>query len=206
MPPENHFRLQEISRERKLELFFSAVAPRPEEVILDIGSARTSFFLKEVDASRVIALDVSEEKLRDHRHRVLGRVVADATALPLKDGAVDLVFSNAVIEHVGGLGRQRHFAREVRRVARRGYFVTTPNKLFPFEFHFRLPLFQFVPKGIQRWLNRYFTLGWVRKGQWEDINLLTPGQFQRLFPSARVVQQRVTVYPETLICYEVRAE
>jgi len=66
------------------------------------------------------------------------------------DRSFDWVFSNAVIEHVGGIEEQRKFASEISRVARCGYFVTTPNKFFPIEPHTLLPLYQFLPERWQR--------------------------------------------------------
>ena len=48
----------------------------------------------------------------------------------LHDGTFDVVFSNAVIEHVGGEEEQLRFVAEALRVGRRA-FITTPNRLFP---------------------------------------------------------------------------
>ena len=45
-------------------------------------------------------------------------VAGDGCALPFRDGAFDVVFSNSVIEHVGDAESQRRFAREVARVLR----------------------------------------------------------------------------------------
>ena len=70
------------------------------------------------------------------------------------------------------------------------------------ELHYRLPLYQFVPKRVQRLLSRHCAIGYYAKGQWEDINLLWRHQFARLFPDACVIMQRVTVWPETMIAYK----
>ena len=64
--------------------------------------------------------------------------------MPFADGEFDIVFSNAVIEHVGGREQQRRFVEESLRVARRA-FVTTPNRWFPVEVHTRLPLVHWLP-------------------------------------------------------------
>ena len=57
------------------------------------------------------------------------------------------MFSNAVIEHVGGRDRQRKFVTEAIRVGRR-VFITTPNRLFPVEVHTRLPLVHWLPDSL----------------------------------------------------------
>jgi SAM-dependent methyltransferase len=61
-------------------------------------------------------------------------VVCDGRALPFRDGAVDLVISNAVLEHVGDVDDQLRFLAEHARVGRR-WIATTPNRWFPVEAH-----------------------------------------------------------------------
>ena len=67
--------------------------------------------------------------------------------MPFADGEFDIVFSNAVIEHVGGREQQRRFVEESLRVAQRA-FVTTPNRWFPVEVHTRLPLVHWLPDPV----------------------------------------------------------
>lgn len=61
-------------------------------------------------------------------------VIADGRSLPFATGAVDLVFSNAVVEHVGDVDDQRRFVAEHQRVGR-GWIVTSPNRWCPVESH-----------------------------------------------------------------------
>jgi hypothetical protein len=44
---------------------------------------------------------------------------------------------------------------------------------------------------VQRALNRHLSLGWRRKGHWEDVNLLSARQLKRLFPDAEIRRERV---------------
>jgi ubiquinone/menaquinone biosynthesis C-methylase UbiE len=111
------------------------------------------------------------------------RMVADGRDLPFETNSFDWVFSNAVIEHVGEWKEQVLFAREVRRVASRGYFVATPNKFFPVEPHTLLPFYQFLPVPLQRKVAPY-SPGYLRK--YELIRLLSAGEMQELFPEATV--------------------
>ena len=75
----------------------------------------------------------------------------DACALPFADKSFDYVFSNAVIEHVGGVKRARLMLAESVRVARKGAFHTTPDRKFPIEVHTQLPLLHWLPRGWQAW-------------------------------------------------------
>ena len=61
-------------------------------------------------------------------------IQADGLALPFPDKEFDLVFSNAVIEHVGNESDQLQFIREHSRVGK-NWMITTPNRLFPIESH-----------------------------------------------------------------------
>lgn len=114
----------------------------------------------------------------------LRSMVADGRSLPFETGSFEWVFSNAVIEHVGGWKDQVRFAQEIRRVAAKGYFVTTPNRHFPLEPHTLIPFFQFFPTALQRRVAPY-SPGYLRR--YEEINLLSASQMQELFPEARIL-------------------
>ncbi len=73
-----------------------------------------------------------------------------AACWPFADDSFDYVHSSAVIEHVGNRFNQMAFMAEARRVARKGVFITTPNRWFPIEFHTVLPLVHWLPTAIFR--------------------------------------------------------
>lgn len=73
-------------------------------------------------------------------------VRADARSLPFRADAFDVVFSNAVIEHVGGPRGARQMVAESARVARRLAVHTTPNRWFPVETHTLVPLVHWLPR------------------------------------------------------------
>lgn len=178
----------------------SLFCPNPSTMILDLGGGDGTYFLSLYPwPEQIIVLDLNPKALSaiSHGHPALG----SGLHLPFKDGAFDIVWSNAVIEHVGSFSAQRMFSREISRVGK-GYFVTTPWKGFPIELHYKLPFYQFVPKCIQRQLSKYFAIGWYKKGEWEDINLLWQFQLQQLFPEACTLKHHVTPWVETLIAYK----
>lgn len=197
-------KVQRKIERKKYQLFIDQLKPDADDVIVNVG-AGNGLFLESLYKikDKIIALDIDLIMLNDLKRKYpeVQCVVADARSLPFKDKGVKISFSNAVIEHVGANSHQQKFADEIQRVSEK-FYVTCPNKYFPFEFHYRLPLYQFVPKAIQRWLFKKFNVGLWYEKKWEDINLLSFRQLKKYFPGTRVIKQRVTFLPETLICYK----
>jgi SAM-dependent methyltransferase len=122
------------------------------------------------------------------RYPNVAYVQGDALALPFEDGSFDVVFSNAVIEHVGGRERQRRFVSEALRVGRSA-FVTTPNRRFPVEVHTRLPFVHWLPEPLAGRV--YSRLG---RDEGRDLHLLSRRTFASLFPGrARIVNLGMTL-------------
>ena len=95
--------------------------------------------------------------------------VARHEPLPFEDDAFDLVFCNAVIEHVGDRAAQATFMREILRVGKSAW-ITTPNRWHPIEFHTITPLIHFLPEPIYREIWR--RMGFTFFCEEEHLNLL----------------------------------
>jgi SAM-dependent methyltransferase len=188
------------SRRRKFALFMEAIAPTAETTVLDVGADDMGFgetggcttlnFFEELYPwpERVTALGLTEGERFRASFPDIRYVQGDALAMPFEDGAFDVVFSNAVIEHVGGREQQRRFVAESLRVARSA-FVTTPNRWFPIEVHTRLPLVQWLP---ERLADHAYDL--ARKPWAKEIHLLGPGALRDLFPAGtRIVNLGMTL-------------
>src|SRR6266699_3093240 len=99
------------SRERKLRLFFELLSPGPETTVVDVGVTDAPFGGGSSDnffeamypwPSRITAVGHTElDRFAAAFPQVL-TVRADGRDLPFADGAFDLGFSNAVVEHVAG--------------------------------------------------------------------------------------------------------
>lgn len=190
-------------RGQKLKLFEELVGkPGAACRLLDVGgglgiAGEFARLYSSFDDVTVINIRIPQVELPLWRG-VIRRVVADGCKLPFPTVAFDWVFSNAVIEHVGDLVRQRSFANEIRRVARRGYFVATPNKRFPIEPHTFLPFYQFFTPSWQRKIVR-FAPGYLRK--YEEINLLSAEDLKSLFPEAQVIELGFPMYGNSLVAH-----
>lgn len=123
--------------------------------------------------------------------------VADARALPYKDGEFDLVISNSVIEHVGDWNDQKLCAQEMLRCGRAVY-VQTPNIWFPIEPHFIAPFIHWLPRAMMRHMVRWLSVwGWVTKPSQKQIDstinsirLLSQQDVVALFPGCDVISEK----------------
>jgi len=192
------------SREEKVRKFYQLMKAAKRDTLLDAGgsiglgfSNMWNFF------ERVFVVDLEKqnmEKIKEKYNHVKP-LVSDVCSMPFEDKSVDFVFSNAVIEHIDRKKRPL-FAKEVRRVARKGYFIITPNYWFPIEPHSLCPLWQYFPEAWRKLIIKYFSIGFLRKGHYEKIDLLTKKELKKLFPEADIIGIGLNrIIPESLACW-----
>jgi SAM-dependent methyltransferase len=178
-----------------------------ETSILDVGGTPETWLLLDV-RPRVTLLNTP--RTREELAAAPAWVAGDGRALPFRDAAFDIVFSNSVIEHVGDADSQQRFALEIMRVGRT-FWVQTPNRWFPVEQHLLTPFIHWLPKPLQRAIVPRFTL-WsalVRPtpdrrdfylGHYlDEVRLLTAADLRRLFPHARLIRERFCGWTKSLI-------
>jgi ubiquinone/menaquinone biosynthesis C-methylase UbiE len=173
-------------RGQKLDLFIQFIGGTSRSTLLDLGGGTGIDYefvplYRAFDKVTVVNLMPAPSDLKSLPN--VTYEVADGCCLPYESKSFDWVFSNAVLEHVGSAERQRQFADEIRRVAKYGYFVTTPNKRFPIEPHSLLPFYQYLSESWQR---RVVHLSPYYLKNYEEIRLLCAGQVRELFPEAQV--------------------
>ena len=157
------YRASRLSRQRKLAQFYAYCRPSKDDLILDVGVTPKAWstargcsgvenFL-EISypwPERIVGLSIDPMDGFREVHPEVQAVQGEGCQLPFRDGAFDLVFSNAVIEHVGNRARQARFVKECLRVARRGVFLAAPNRWFPYDTHVALPLIHWLPRVVWR--------------------------------------------------------
>jgi ubiquinone/menaquinone biosynthesis C-methylase UbiE len=179
-PIHQHF------RSGKTEQFLALLSAKQPGRLLDVGggTGMNGEFVRLYQRFDSVTIANVNPPARDTEASYNLRIVnADGRFLPFADKSFDWVFSNAVIEHVGNWEDQRQFAAEIRRVASRGYFITTPNLYFPIEPHALLPLYQFYPERLKPFALRV-SPGYMKEV--EHIELLTKKKLQVLFPEGQV--------------------
>lgn len=164
--------------------------------VLDIGGGAFPWSYINPKA-RITVLNLNlPESLTDHPR--VEFVAGDALQIPFNPLAFDLVFSNSVIEHVGGHREQRKFAEEMLSAGKQLY-CQTPNKWFPIEPHLLTLFIHWLPFSIQRKLVRYFSLwGLITKPSQKtvdetlhNLHLLSRNQFASLFPHCTLREERI---------------
>lgn len=149
------YRVSGWNRSRKWETFTRELQPTESTTILNVGYTDLEYFSDENFLEKhypwraqVTALGIEEPVNYSRRYPEVKVVTYDGRSTwPFPDASFDIVWSNAVLEHVGDRDAQVHFLAEARRVGRR-VFVTTPNRGFPIEVHSRLPIVHWGPKPV----------------------------------------------------------
>lgn len=185
-------------RQKRFALFVLLLEQLPAPVdILDIGGQENYWKVVGTDHPRirsVTLLNLHKEPATLPKIRSISGDARDLSTYG--DQSVDVIFSNSVIEHVGGLREQQRMAREIRRVGKR-HVIQTPNRHFPLEPHFLVPFFQFFPLWLRARLHHHFTLGWWRRqpdyfealAEVESIRLLTASELAYLFPDSTLAYE-----------------
>jgi SAM-dependent methyltransferase len=195
---------------RKRFAFFNSLLlqlKRPVS-ILDVGGAEVYWKTMGMDGDDQVFITLLNLTQEAVTLRNLTSSVGDAREINFDDNSFDVVFSNSVIEHVGGHADQMKMAAEVRRVGKR-YFIQTPNRYFPLEPHFLFPLFQFLPVIVRVRLLQNFNLGWIQRTPGaaeareivESIRLLGKDEFLKLIPDSNLYEEKVFGMTKSFVAY-----
>ncbi len=163
------YKISGKSRAKKWQQFLDIIQPLPHEKIIDVGVNTTEYsegdnYLENhyTYPENITAVGIgSDFEVLKKKYPKVSFVSGDGKTLPFPNQSFDIVYSNAVIEHVGDYPDQLAFMKELVRVGKRGY-LTTPNRLFPIEVHTRIPLFHILlPKTAFDWLLYRIGKGWA---------------------------------------------
>lgn len=192
------------ARQRRWEMFAATFRNLSDMHVLDVGGVARSWQMSGLRPAHVTLLNVGETP--DAPESWMTGVEGDACRDDLDLGTFDVVFSNSVIEHVGGHRPRQQFADLVRSSAPR-YWVQTPNKWFPIEPHYLAPGFQFLPpparaRAIAAWpVGNFGAARDVEElfGKVQDIELIGRREMASYFPDAAIISERFGPFAKSLI-------
>jgi hypothetical protein len=178
----NHFnfidRIVKKKRQEMLDIINKKLRDIKTHDALDIGTTNdqdyqsSNFLIKNL-------INISEFKSVSDQYiddkffsKILTRSITDNfTNEEIDNFKSDLVISNATIEHVGNFENQIKMVKNVAKLARKFFVITTPNRYHPLDFHTKLPFLHWMPKNVHRSLLNFIGLNYFAKE--ENLNLFS---------------------------------
>lgn len=188
---------------------FRATFPDVEEMrVLDLGGTVESWERSPVRPAEVVVINTDGASGSAGEGLVCLTGDACRASMVLSEFDVchdfDLVFSNSLIEHVGGHERRRELAGEVRSLAPR-HWIQTPYRFFPLEPHWLFPGMQFLPDFARVAVARSWPLG-GRSSSVRDATaralgteLLSRTAMRFYFPDSMLWDERVFGLTKSLV-------
>ena len=196
-------------RAARWELFTSTFPQIESMRILDLGGTAEAWRRAPIRPAHVTILNLFEPgESDDERLLPLAGDACTATAALAAGGAAtsyDLVFSNSLLEHVGGHSQRAALAREVRGLAPR-HWVQTPYRYFPVEPHWLFPGLQFLPLAARSQVAARWPLVHTRPEnvaeamsdvQWTE--LVGIAELRAYFPDSTIHKERMAGLTKSLI-------
>lgn len=193
-------------RSRRWEMFLRLLPDLSEMRLIDLGGTANYWLSAPVRPAHVLVVNLQEQSVDEPW---LTCVVGDVCRLApeWRDERFDVVYSNSVIEHVGGHFPRQQMAEVIHQLGDR-HWIQTPYRYFPIEPHFLFPGFQFLPTKLAAKVARSWPLTWSRPPDERTsvsnalgVELLNETQVRFYFPDSTILKERVAGIPKSLIAW-----
>jgi hypothetical protein len=192
-------------RQRRANWLVQQFPQLAEMSVIDLGGRVSSWANAPVRPRHVHIVNLEDENIEVPEWAEVDH--GDACELPatILNRHYDLVFSNSVIEHVGGHERRLRLADAVHKLAD-AHWVQTPYRYFPIEPHWVAPGMQFLPVSVRATYARRWPLGHTPPADREAaiqsvmwIELLDRTQMRHYFPDSTIRVERFAGLTKSLI-------
>ena len=171
--------------------------------VLDLGGTSGFWRTAPLKPAHVTVLNLSDDQADEEWITV---VTGDACAPPASIAdSYDLVFSNSLIEHVGGHFQRLRLAEVVHEKAPR-FWIQTPYRYFPIEPHWVAPGMQVLPFRARVEMSRRWPMGHYREAPSDqavdavaEVELLSKTEMTRYFPDADIWWDRFAGLPKSMV-------
>lgn len=198
------------ARMRRWQQFISLFPDLDEMHVLDLGGDPAFWRSVPVKPNNVTLVNLIGFVADEPWMRV---VVGDACAPPAHvfNSRWDLVFSNSLIEHLGGPSNRARFAAIVDGASER-YWVQTPYRYFPIEPHWLFPGLQFLPLPLRATVIAKWPLSPTKQESVTRsdalefatmVDLLGVAELRYLFPDGRLWCERFAGLIKSITAYRV---
>ena len=99
----------------------------------------------------------------------------------------DLVISSATIEHVGNTLNQEKMIKNIVKLTKKIFIITTPNKFYPIELHTKIPFIHWLPKSIYRRILKFLGLSFYADEN--NLNLLTVNELKKMLDDKKITYE-----------------
>jgi hypothetical protein len=198
--------LGQRKRARRWEWFRDAFPEIESMSVIDLGGTAEAWLRAPVRPAQVHVVNL--EPLSDETPVPwIHADQADACNLPyrISDSKYDLVYSNSVLEHVGGHVQRMRFAEAVHKLAER-HWVQTPYRYFPIEPHWLFPGFQFLPLNVRAELSQRWPLVHTPSHSRDEglraamgVELVSRAEMTFYFPGSMLRTERIAGMVKSLI-------
>lgn len=131
-------------RQRKIELITNDI--NAGKLVIDVGvwcrmpepNPSENWLEKKFgEKNRIMALGIDDMKGFNNKYPNIICIQGNGYLLPFADNSIDIIFSNAVLEHIPS-DKQIYFISEIIRVAKEKIILSVPDRLSPIEIHSKI--------------------------------------------------------------------
>ena len=199
-------------RQKRWAEFCGRINPRREDRVLDVGGQAGDWAGRGDTLEHVDILNLEQHEIPEMPGSpTMCSVAGDGRALDYLDKSYDILFSNSVIEHVGGWEDQKKFASEARRVGKR-LWIQTPAYGCPVEPHYLGCFIHWFPRGWHVRIARFTSIVGLTgaadlKSIADTTRLLTKREFCELFPDCEIWTERLfLIFPKSYIAIRTHGD
>jgi hypothetical protein len=116
---------------------------------------------------------VSDQKIKNRFFKYILKksITKNLTNSDVKIFSSDLILSSATIEHVGDNFNQIKMIKNIIKLTKKFFVITTPNRFYPLDFHTKIPFIHWLPKKIHRKILKIVNLNYFSEEK--NLNLLS---------------------------------
>ena len=190
--------IEKISYRQRLKLykkFCKLISFNEKDKVIDIGTTSSENFTANVflkkypHKNKFTCFSNQDCRYVLNKYKCVKFVIGDARKTKFSNNSFDIVYSNAVIEHVGSFQSQRKFIKELYRISSRVCFIVTPYRFHPIEFHTNLPFLHFLPKNIYRKILKI--LGYDFLSKEENLNLMSKNEIKKILRLSKIKKYKI---------------
>ena len=180
--------IDKIIEKKRLEIFniiTKKISDNSIQSILDIGTTEenklksSNFFVKKFEHIKIKKSITNQDINNGNFSNILKKsITQNFTQNEIEEFKSDLVISSATIEHVGNRDSQIKMIENIISLSNKFFFITTPNRSFPIDFHTKIPLIHMLPKNYHRKILKILSL--KEYALEENLNLLNIKEINKI--------------------------